>query len=181
MPKMINWIKIIPLAIFLLLITLAFSALENDNSESIPSAYIGKKPPALILTPLGDLPRVTEEDLQPTDNVQIILVNFWSSWCPPCRAEHPQLEKFSTMTNVKIIGVNYKDNPEKTIKWLKDLGNPYKNILIDKDGKISIDWGVYGIPETFIVNSNGIIKYRHVGAITNETYKKINSIIKQNE
>ena len=89
--------------------------------------------------------------------------------------------RFSNEKDLKIIGVNYKDNPEKTIKWLKDLGNPYKNILIDKDGKISIDWGVYGIPETFIVNSNGIIKYRHVGAITNETYKKINSIIKQNE
>ena len=89
--------------------------------------------------------------------------------------------RFSNEKDLKIIGVYYKDNPEKTIKWLKDLGNPYKNILIDKDGKISIDWGVYGIPETFIENSNGIIKYRHVGAITNETYKKINSIIKQNE
>ena len=87
----------------------------------------------------------------------------------------------SDKKNLKVIGVNYRDNPEKTIKWLKDLGNPYKDILIDRNGKIAIDWGVYGIPETFIINSNGIIKYRHVGPITNKIYKKINLIIKQNE
>ena len=80
-----------------------------------------------------------------------------------------------------MIGINYKDNTEKTIKWLKDLGNPYNNILIDKNGKIAIDWGVYGIPETFIINSNGIIKYRHVGPITNKIYKKINLIINEIE
>ena len=82
---------------------------------------------------------------------------------------------------MKVIGINYRDNPKKTIKWLKELGNPYKDILIDKNGKIAIDWGVYGIPETFIINSNGIIKYRHVGPITNKIYTKINLIINQNE
>ena len=82
---------------------------------------------------------------------------------------------------IKVIGVNYKDNTEKTINWLEDLGNPYKDILIDKNGKIAIDWGVYGIPETFIISSNGIVKYRHVGPITSEIYRKINLIIKQNE
>ena len=76
---------------------------------------------------------------------------------------------------------NYKDNSKKTIKWLKNLGNPYSDVLIDKNGRVAIDWGVYGIPETFIVNPSGIIKYRHVGPITNKIYKKINLIINENE
>ncbi len=78
---------------------------------------------------------------------------------------------------IRVIGINYKDNQKKTINWLNDLGNPYSNVPIDKDGRIAIDWGVYGIPETFIVNSNGIIKYRHVGPISKKEYKKINSLI----
>ena len=170
---MINWIKIIPLAIFLLLITLAFSALENDNSESIPSAYIGKKPPALILTPLGDSPRVTEEDLQPSDNVQIILVNFWASWCPPCRAEHPQLEKFSTMTNVKIIGVNYKDKEVSALDFITKYGNPFDKLGTDPLGRNALEWGVYGVPETFVINQMGNIIYRHPGPITKDIYEKM--------
>ena len=78
-----------------------------------------------------------------------------------------------------MIGINYKDNPKKTVDWLNNLGNPYSNIPLDKDGKIAIDWGVYGIPETFVVNSKGIIKYRHVGPITNKEYKKINLLIEK--
>ena len=112
---------------------------------------------------------------------QIVLVNFFATWCKPCRDEHKYIKLFSNEKKIKIIGINYKDNPKKTIEWLKNLGNPYSNIPIDKNGRIAIDWGVYGIPETFIINSNGIIKYRHVGPITNKIYKKINLIINQNE
>ena len=79
------------------------------------------------------------------------------------------------------MGINYKDNTDKTIKWLKNLGNPYSDIPVDKNGRIAIEWGVYGIPETFIVNSKGIIKYRHVGPITETVYKKINLLIKEIE
>ena len=82
---------------------------------------------------------------------------------------------------MRVIGVNYKDNSDKAIAWLNKVGDPYSNIILDKKGKIAIDWGVYGIPETFIVNSNGIIKYRHVGPITKKVYKKINIIIKENK
>tara|TARA_B100000029_G_scaffold238170_1_gene235257 strand:+ start:1952 stop:2212 length:261 start_codon:yes stop_codon:yes gene_type:complete len=80
---------------------------------------------------------------------------------------------------IRVVGINYKDNSKKTIKWLKDLGNPYSNVLIDKNGKIAIDWGVYGIPETFVINSKGIIKYRHVGPITKKIYKKINLLLEE--
>ena len=80
-----------------------------------------------------------------------------------------------------MIGINYKDDTDKAIEWLKNLGNPYSNVPIDKNGRIAIDWGVYGIPETFLINSKGIIKYRHVGQITKKTYKKINLLIKEIE
>ena len=93
----------------------------------------------------------------------------------------PLLTKFSKNEKIKIIGINYKDNIKKTTEWLNKSGNPYNNIVIDKKGKIAIEWGVYGIPETFLVDSDGIIKYRHVGPITDEIFKKINLIIDENE
>ena len=80
---------------------------------------------------------------------------------------------------IRVIGINYKDNPDKAIEWLKNLGNPYSDVPVDKNGRIAIDWGVYGIPETFIVNSKGIIKYRHIGPVTKKIYKKINLIISE--
>ena len=166
------------IAFFLVLSIFFYLLIIERNPSEIPSNFLNKKVPNFEAKSLFK----NEKFISSNEfKSEIILVNFFATWCLPCRDEHVYIMRFSNEKDLKIIGVNYKDNPEKTIKWLKDLGNPYKNILIDKDGKISIDWGVYGIPESFIVNSNGIIKYRHVGAITNETYKKINSIIKQNE
>ena len=110
-----------------------------------------------------------------------LLVNFFATWCKPCRDEHVFIKRFSNEKGIKVIGINYKDNPKKAIQWLKELGNPYTDIAVDKSGRIAIDWGVYGIPETFVVNSKGIIKYRHVGAITKKIYKKINLIINESE
>ena len=110
-----------------------------------------------------------------------ILVNFFATWCKPCLDEHIYIKRFANEKNIRIIGINYKDNTKKTIQWLKNLGNPYSNIPIDKNGRIAIDWGVYGIPETFVINSKGIIKYRHVGPITKKTFKKIELLIKQIE
>ena len=111
---------------------------------------------------------------------EIILVNFFATWCKPCRDEHPYIKQFNK-NGIRIIGINYKDDPKKTIQWLKKLGNPYSDIPIDKHGRIAIDWGVYGIPETFLVNSKGIIKYRHVGPISKKVFKKINLLIKEIE
>ena len=108
---------------------------------------------------------------------EIVLVNFFATWCKPCRDEHIFIKRFSSEKGIKVIGINYKDNSKKAIQWLKNLGNPYKSIAVDKNGRIAIDWGVYGIPETFVVSSKGVIKYRHVGPITKKIYKKINLII----
>jgi len=110
---------------------------------------------------------------------EIILVNFFATWCLPCREEHIFIKRFSIEKEIRVIGINYKDDPKKTIQWLKDMGNPYSNIPIDRHGKIAIDWGVYGIPETFIVNSKGVIKYRHIGPVTKKIYGKLSQLIKE--
>ena len=99
-------------------------------------------------------------------NNNLTLVNFFATWCIPCKAEHKYLKKISNDSKVKIIGINYKDNPKKAMEWLKKLGNPYSKIATDKLGNIAIDWGVYGIPETFIINNENLIKYRLAGPIT---------------
>ena len=146
--------------------------MAKNNSDNMPSAYIGKKPPPLILDPLGKLPRVTEEDLQSMDGKQIRLINFWSSWCPPCRAEHPQLDKISSMHNVKIIGVNYKDKEVSALNFLTKYGNPFSKLGADPIGRNALEWGVYGVPETFVMDQKGHIIYRHPGPITKDIYKK---------
>ncbi len=172
MKKKINWIKIIPLTLFLLLVVLAFSALQRENRTVIPSVYIGKQAPPLDLATLGSFPQVTEEDLRTNKKDQITLINFWSSWCPPCRVEHPQLEKISSINGVMIIGVNYKDKDVSALEFLEKYGNPFSKLGTDSSGRNALEWGVYGVPETFVLNQEGNIVYRHPGPITKEIYEK---------
>ena len=105
------------------------------------------------------------------------MVNFFASWCKPCRDEHKYIKLFSQNKKIQVVGINYKDDNQKVKEWLKKFGNPYTNIAIDKKGILAIDWGVYGIPETFVVNSKGIVKFKHIGPINKKIYKKINLII----
>ena len=169
---------ILPL-VFFLIFGIFFYLLSTDrNPSEIPSNLLNKTVPIFEAESLFKNEKFVSSN---EFRNEITLVNFFATWCKPCRDEHVYIKRFANKKGLKVIGINYRDNPEKTIKWLKDLGNPYNNILIDKNGKIAIEWGVYGIPETFIINSNGIIKYRHVGPITNKIYKKINLIIKKNE
>ena len=172
-------ILILPSICFFSILSIFFYLLIIDrNPSEIPSNLLNKNVPIFEAESLFKNKKFISSN---EFKGEIILVNFFATWCKPCLYEHNYIKRFANEKDIKVIGINYKDNTEKTIKWLKDLGNPYKNILIDKNGKIAIDWGVYGIPETFIINSNGIIKYRHVGPITNKIYKKINLIINQNE
>jgi len=161
--------------LFILLIFFYLLIIERDTSE-LPSNLLNK-----------NVPEFKTESLIKNENFvssyefgdEIVLVNFFATWCKPCRDEHSYIKRFLDEKKIKIIGINYKDDSKKTLDWLKNLGNPYSNIAIDKRGKIAIEWGVYGIPETFIVNSDGIIKYRHVGPITDKVYNKINLLIKE--
>lgn len=167
---------IIPSILFLFILLTFFYLLTIERNPSrIPSNLLDKNIPNFETESLLKNEKfVSSEEF----GKEILLVNFFATWCKPCRDEHNFIKRFSNENRLKIIGINYKDNPKKTIQWLKDLGNPYSNVPIDKNGRIAIDWGVYGIPETFVVNSKGIIKYRHAGPITKKIYKKINILIK---
>ena len=163
---------------FLILLTFFYLLIIERNPSELPSNLLDKNVPEFETNSL-----LKNENFISSKEFgnEIILVNFFATWCKPCRDEHKYIKLFSNEKKIKIIGINYKDNPKKAIEWLKNLGNPYSNIPIDKNGRIAIDWGVYGIPETFIVNSKGIIKYRHIGAITKKIYKKMNLLIKETE
>jgi len=170
-------ILLLPLGLFLLiLLTFAYLLVIDRNPQEIPSNLINKKIPNFEANSLfKDEKFIFSQELKP----EIVLINFFATWCKPCRDEHSYIKKFSEQKKIRVIGINYKDDSEKTVKWLNDLGNPYSDVLLDKKGQIAIDWGVYGIPETFVVNSNGIIKYRQAGPITKKIYRKINSLIKE--
>ena len=170
---------ILPSIFFFIILSIFFYLLIIErNPSELPSNLLNKNVPIFETELLFKNEKFISS--QEFKN-EIILVNFFATWCKPCLDEHVYIKRFSNKKGIKVIGVNYKDNSKKTIKWLKNLGNPYSDVLLDKNGRVAIDWGVYGIPETFIVNSKGIIKYRHVGPITNEIYKKINLIINENE
>ena len=168
---------IIPGIIFILILIAFFYLLIIErNPSEIPSNLLDKNVPVFETESL-----LKEERFVSSKEFgnEIILVNFFATWCKPCRDEHVYIKRFSYEKGIRVIGINYKDSSDKAVEWLKNLGNPYSNVPIDNYGRIAIDWGVYGIPETFIVNSKGIIKYRHVGQITKKTYKKINLLINE--
>jgi len=170
---------IIPSILFLLILSIFFYLLMIErNHFELPSNLLNKNVPIFETESL--LKNKNFVSSQEFGN-EIILVNFFATWCVPCREEHVFIKRFSNEKGIRVIGINYKDKPKNTIKWLKNLGNPYSDVPMDKNGRIAIDWGVYGIPETFVVNSKGIIKYRHVGPITKKIFKKINLIVKDIE
>ena len=174
-----NKLLILPSIFFAIILSIFFYLLITErNPSEIPSNLLNKNVPFFEAESLFKNEKfISSQELKN----EIILVNFFATWCKPCRDEHIYIKRFSNKKGIKVIGINYKDNSKKTIKWLKNLGNPYSDVLIDKNGRVAIDWGVYGIPETFIVNPSGIIKYRHVGPITSKIYKKINLIINENK
>ena len=168
-------IFIIPFIFFILVLLVFFYLLIIErNPAELPSNLLNKNVPIFEANSL-----IKEKKFISSEEFgnEIILVNFFATWCKPCLQEHVYIKRFSNEKKIRIIGINYKDNKKAAINWLNKLGNPYSNIPIDKDGRVAIEWGVYGIPETFVINSNGIIKYKHIGPITEKVYKKINLLI----
>jgi cytochrome c biogenesis protein CcmG, thiol:disulfide interchange protein DsbE len=135
--------------------------LTRDPSV-LPSALIDKEVPAFDLQPLegAGVPGFSSEDLRG----EVSLVNVFASWCVPCRVEHPVLMRLAE-EGVPIYGINYKDPPDQAKAWLAELGNPFEKIGADRNGRVGIEWGVYGVPETFVVDAKGRIRHRHVGPI----------------
>ena len=132
-----------------------------NNDDGLPSTMIGRDIPAFNLPPIeGRGKGLSAADLRG----EVSLVNVWASWCVPCRVEMPLLVELAETGAVPIFGINYKDAPEAARVFLDDLGNPYTRIGADRNGRVSIDWGVYGLPETFVIDAEGQIAYKHVGA-----------------
>jgi len=166
---------IIPTIFFLLILAAFFFLLITDrNPSELPSALLNKNVPKFEGKSLFKDKKIISSQIFVKE---IVLVNFFATWCKPCLEEHKYIKRFSEKNGIKIIGINYKDNDKRAIEWLNKLGNPYSDVIVDKKGNVAIDWGVYGIPETFIINSQGIIKHRHAGPLSEKIYKKINLII----
>ena len=141
----------------------------NRDPKLVPSPMIGKPAPAFALAGLrGNDGQVSNARFEG----KVTLVNFFASWCVPCRIEHPLLMELARAGSVQIVGVNYKDKPEDALGWLRQLGDPYSLIGADRDGRAAIEWGVYGVPESYIVDRQGHIRFKQVGPITADVWRK---------
>ncbi len=174
---------LIPLALFFALLGLFYFALQQMNAgeynpRDIPSPLVGKPVPVFSLPSLkvADA-QVTNADLTAPG---VSLFNVWASWCVACRQEHPFLMELSRRGEIPIFGLNYKDERDDAIAWLKRFGDPYTASGYDREGRVGIDWGVYGVPETFVVDRNGTIRYKHIGPVTEKAWReKILPVIEQ--
>jgi cytochrome c biogenesis protein CcmG/thiol:disulfide interchange protein DsbE len=159
---MVKPLILAPPLIFAGLAVLFFVGMQRSDPDQLPSAMEGREAPAVQVAALGTGPALTDAMLREPG---VKLVNFWASWCAPCRAEHPVLKALSA-EGVTILGVNYKDKPEAALQFLEELGNPYAAIGADDSGRMGLDWGLYGVPETFVIDGDGKVILRHAGPIT---------------
>jgi cytochrome c biogenesis protein CcmG/thiol:disulfide interchange protein DsbE len=163
-----NWLAILPLVVFAGLAAIFLIQLRSgEDSSFVPSVLIGHEAPATNLPPLAgsNLPGLASADFKG----HVTLVNVWASWCAPCREEQPLLMTLKGDPRFRLTGLNYKDKPENALRFLGEMGNPFAAIGVDEDGRTAIDWGVYGVPETYLVGKNGRILYKHVGPFTEQS------------
>jgi cytochrome c biogenesis protein CcmG/thiol:disulfide interchange protein DsbE len=165
------WLVLLPLALFAALAALFLAQLMSGRDVSaIPSALIGHPAPATALPPLEGtgLPGIDGTDFAG----KVTVVNVWASWCVPCRDEHPHLMQLAGDPRFTLAGLNYKDKPENARRFLGELGNPFAAIGVDASGRAGIDWGVYGVPETFVVGRDGRIAWKHVGPFDDRSVRE---------
>ena len=159
------WIAILPLFVFLGLAVVFYSLLSTDgrDTSTLPSALLDDPSPELTVPPLEgtNLPGMTSDMFKGKTSI----VNVFASWCVPCRIEHPQIVRLGEDDRFQLVGLNQRDATHNALAFLAELGNPYDAIGVDPNARASIEWGVYGVPETFLVDQKGIIFYKHVGAI----------------
>ncbi len=152
---------LIPLILFIGLIIVFFNAMKN-HTRVLPSVLIDKPVPKFQLPSLMNNEIITDDSLKG----QMYLLNVWGSWCPECRLEHPMITEFVRQDIIPVYGFNYKDEPADAKRWLTQFGNPYKDIIVDINGRVGMDFGVYGAPETFLIDAKGIIRHKIVGSVT---------------
>lgn len=154
----------LPLAVFAILVILLAVGLTIDPKK-VPSPLIGKAAPAFELPVLHE----PDRSFSPDDyKGKVWVLNVWASWCVSCRAEHKIITQLANMKLVDIVGLDYKDEPADGKRWLQQFGNPYTLSAVDYEGRAGIDWGVYGVPETFVIGKDGLIKYKHIGPVTQQ-------------
>lgn len=167
-PRRFNPLLLLPLVISLGIGVLFFVANTRENPQQLPSALIGQPAPKLELQPLAPEFRVPVQADLTAPGVK--LVNFWASWCAPCRAEHPMLTRI-TESGIPVFGVNYKDIDANALRFLQNLGNPFAAIGTDS-GRNALDWGLYGVPETFVIDGQGTVLLRYPGPITERVFQE---------
>jgi cytochrome c biogenesis protein CcmG/thiol:disulfide interchange protein DsbE len=167
---------LVPLAVFVVVFGFLLAGL-GLNPREVPSPLIGKPAPAFRLAQLHRPDQV----LAPADLAgKVWLLNVWASWCVACRVEHPLLVELARSKIVPLVGLNYKDKRDAGIAWLRQHGDPYDVSVVDADGRVGIDWGVYGVPETFVVDKRGVIRYKHIGPVDAAAVeKKILPLVRQ--
>jgi len=168
-PSATRWLPLIAFGLLALLLLAGVILSRDGDREALPSPLIGKPAPSFELPVLHEAGRlVTSEELAG----EPYLLNVWGSWCPECRTEHPVLTKFAESKRVRVIGYNLKDEHADALRWLEQFGNPYWLVLTDYTGEAAIDWGIYGAPETFLVDGDGIIRWKHVGPMSDATIRE---------
>jgi cytochrome c biogenesis protein CcmG/thiol:disulfide interchange protein DsbE len=170
----IKFFPLILIVIFLIIFFTFYRGLQNPNIY-IPENNLNEEIPNFVSKVMDDDNKISSKKIFKGD--QFYLINIWASWCIPCRNEHFYLMNLRNLENIEIIGINYKDKIENAKKFLKELDNPYKIVLLDKDGTIAIEWGAYGVPESFLVYNNKIIK-RIIGPIDKNLLLEIKDLIK---
>ena len=169
--------KLLPIfitSIFIIIFIFFYKGLQNSNIYT-PETKINNKMPSFSGELFFKNKMINSSDLFKLD--QFYLLNIWSSWCVPCRQEHPLLMNLGKNNNIELIGMNYKDTKIKAKNFLSELGNPYKKIIFDRKGVIAIEWGAYGVPESFLIK-DGIIIKRYIGPLNQKLFSEINQLIK---
>ncbi|WP_344803203.1 DsbE family thiol:disulfide interchange protein [Allohahella marinimesophila] len=158
----------IPLLVFIILVVLFNAQMDTDPTQ-LDMARAGQPVPDFSLEALDEPTRTLNNADLPD---QPYLINVWATWCPACRVEHPYLVDLKEK-GINIVGLDYKDERDKAVAWLTDLGDPYSLVLFDKDGRLGLDLGVYGAPETYVVDSEGLLRYRHIGIVNEKVWQDI--------
>jgi len=171
--KRSRWTVALPLLVFAGLAGLFFYALQTGDPSKLPSAMIGKPVPDFTLAPLDGLKTEDGASVQSFTSAELAggkptIVNVFASWCVPCLQEHPMLMALAKDTDVRLYGINYKDDPASARRFLGRYGNPFARVGADRSGRAAIDFGVYGVPETYVISGDGKIAYRHVGPLTEQ-------------
>ena len=160
---------LIPLGVFLILVVILSIGFKLEDPHKLPSVLIDRPFPEFELVELGEPERtLSVADLKG----EVALINVWATWCPNCLIEHPELMRISSEEGVPVYGINYNDDSAKARIWLERHGNPYRFNMVDDEGTLGIDLGIYGAPETFVIDASGVIQFKHVGVVTPKLWQQ---------